>query len=340
MKPSAGKRRIAVLSIMHAMIDFLCAFAVYGIFRNPADLFSVYLIYNFCAFAMQMPLGLVLDKLRQKRADSFSKTVPVFFTVGGAALTLLGLFTGPVVLGLGNALFHTGGGVISMEEDDRCAFEGRGLGVFVAPGAIGLYLGAWVTSASRILIAAAAAGILGILTVLLLQTSDPKEEIHPAMPSLSNDVIPAGLCCLLVVILRGWIGLSVSIPWKKGFLLGLIAVLALASGKTAGGFLASKHGVKKTSVVSLVIAAVSYAFLFFLPAGLLALFAFNMTMPITLYLLAKKMKGMEGFAFGILTFGLFLGFILTHSLPEIPYLGTIGSVVSLGLLLGALKEKV
>ena len=215
---------------MHCMIDFLCAFAVYGIFRNPEDLFSVYLIYNFFAFALQMPLGIILDRLRQKRPSAFSKSAPVAFTITGIVLTLAGMFMNPAVLGLGNALFHSGGGVISIEEDDRCGYRGRGLGVFVAPGAIGLYLGAFVTGISRSVIAAIAGVILAVLVFLLLKTNAADAPLSSAVPSLSQDVIPAGICCLLVVILRGWIGLSVPMPWKTGFLTGLLAVAALASG--------------------------------------------------------------------------------------------------------------
>ena len=340
MSSDTGIKRIAILSIMHCMIDFLCAFAVYGIFRNPEDLFSVYLTYNFFAFALQMPLGIILDRLRQKRPASFSKSAPVCFTAAGIVLTLAGLFSHPAVLGLGNALFHTGGGVISIEEDDRHGYRGRGLGVFVAPGAIGLFLGAWVTGMSRLIIAGCAGALLAVLSVLLLRTSVPEEPLAAAAPSLSEDAVQTGVACLLVVILRGWIGLSVSMPWKTGFLTGLSAVLALASGKTAGGFLAADFGMKKTSVVSLAAAAVCYLFRASLPFGLLALFTFNMTMPITLYLLAKKMKGMEGFAFGLLTFGLFVGFVLTHQKALVlPELGTAGSLLSMALLAFCLKEE-
>jgi FSR family fosmidomycin resistance protein-like MFS transporter len=65
-----------------------------------------------------------------------------------------------------------------------------------------------------------------------------------------------------------------------------------------------------------------------------------MTMPITLYLLAKKMKGMEGFAFGLLTFGLFIGFVLTHQKALVlSELGTAGSLLSMVLLAFCLKEE-
>ena len=71
--------------------------------------------------------------------------------------------------------------------------------------------------------------------------------------------------------------------------------------------------------------------------GLVSLFLFNMTMPITLYLLAKEMKGMPGFAFGILTFALFIGYLpvlygYVRNVGPVP-LGLIASLLSLVLLL-------
>ena len=43
--------------------------------------------------------------------------------------------------------------------------------------------------------------------------------------------------------------------------------------------------------------------------GTLAVFLFNMTMPITLWAAARLIPGGKGFAFGLLTFGLFLGYL-------------------------------
>ena len=40
-----------------------------------------------------------------------------------------------------------------------------------------------------------------------------------------------------------------------------------------------------------------------------AVFLFNMTMPVTLWAVARIMPGAKGFTFGLLTFGLFLGFL-------------------------------
>ena len=96
---------------------------------------------------------------------------------------------------------------------------------------------------------------------------------------------------------------------------------------------------KKTITVTLILSAVFYAFSSKMIPGLLALFLFNMTMPLTLYLLAKNMPQMPGFAFGILTFGLFIGYLpvlygMIRNIPPYPF-GSICSAVSLFILISA-----
>ena len=68
---------------------------------------------------------------------------------------------------------------------------------------------------------------------------------------------------------------------------------------------------------------------------------FNMSMPVTLYLLAVNLPGLYGFSFGLLTFGLFLGFLPVYAGLVLPVsgrlLGMAGSLASLVLLTAAGK---
>ena len=125
-----------LLSLCHMGIDFLCVFSLYRIF---ADRYEAFLLYNFCAFALQMPFGLLIDII----SDRTRKTIlpGISFMFAGVILTVLGSFVSHIILGIGNALFHVGGGVLVIHEDDDHDLNGRALGCFVAPGAIGLILG-------------------------------------------------------------------------------------------------------------------------------------------------------------------------------------------------------
>lgn len=142
--------------------------------------------------------------------------------------------------------------------------------------------------------------------------------------------------CLTVVILRSYIGMAVSFSWKTTLFAGTIAVLAVVLGKVAGGFVAASIGIRRTVVVSLGLASICYLLSDYMIAGVAALFLFNMTMPITLYLLVQRLRRLPGFAFGALTFGLFLGFLPAYFGVKLPMsgciIGCVGSLVSLLLL--------
>ena len=87
----------------------------------------------------------------------------------------------------------------------------------------------------------------------------------------------------------------------------------------------ARFGGLRPAAICLPAAAVLYLFSGYMPAGAAALFLFNMTMPVTLYLLICKLPQYPGFSFGLLTFGLFLGF-----LPEYYGLRTLRSGSALG----------
>lgn len=72
--------------------------------------------------------------------------------------------------------------------------------------------------------------------------------------------------------------------------------------------------------------------------GVLALLLFNMTMPLTLYQLWLRWPQYPGTVFGALTFGLFLGFLPVALGWQIPVGGTVGSLMSLVLLLPVVRR--
>lgn len=330
----------APYAILHFLVDGLCAFAMFGTFSVRENWYLNVLLYNFCAFALQMPMGVVLDTLSRRKCER--KYEPSFgFAAVGVMLTCLGAVTHPVILGIGNALFHLGGGVGTIHEDGAKGWKGRGLGVFVAPGALGLYLGTLLAKGEvirmlpvLIVIGLVAVCCLGWCCYLML--SQKKMPATMAQANIEKDGLLLLLGCLVVVILRSYIGMAVGFSWKTTVLAGMIAVLAVVFGKVAGGFAAAGEGIRRTVVISLLLAAVCYMLSENMLAGILALFLFNMTMPITLYLLVQKLKGLAGFSFGLLTFGLFIGFLPTYLGMELlvddRVLGAVGSLLSLVIL--------
>lgn len=388
-------------SILHLLVDGACAMAMFGTFIPQDSGYFYILVYNFCAFALQMPFGVVLDALHAKeegrdgdvslenaKAGKKNGDLDAITAALGVVCTIAGAVTHPVLLGIGNALFHVGGGVGTIR-DDRIGMphEGGGerknrlitrLGVFVAPGALGLYLGTLLTQnggwklwfwAGSVLLLTLCGGMLYFClrrsagVSVFTETGGARgrgqsrapmrfryegrslpERVEPEERNrLPERVEPAAwsglrltVCCLIVVILRSYIGMAVLFSWKTGVLAGSLSVLAVAGGKMAGGFLSAWKGSLRTAAVSLIMAAVCYLLSASMPFGLAALFLFNMTMPITLYWMICAFPRMPGFAFGCLTFALFLGFLPVYFGVR-PFaagnvIGGAGSMLSLLLL--------
>ena len=326
--------RIGLLSLIHAGIDFLCAFSLYHSFVNE---YETFLLYNFCAFALQMPFGILIDIL----SKNTNKTIlpGKIFTLLGIVLTILGSYISYIILGIGNALFHVGAGVLSIHEDDDHDFKGRGLGVFVAPGAIGLILGSLFNqTTSYDMIHLVVSLLMLICALIILIDQEERELLVKGRKFIKDDkdLLFIILGCFIVVIIRSLTGLAISFSWKNTAFITFVSVLALALGKAVGGLLCARIGMKKTVIITLIISTITYFFADNMYCGLLALFFFNMTMPMTLYLLVQNMSDMPGFAFGILTFGLFLGYLpvlygyISNASPKI--LGTTNSFLSLIIL--------
>ena len=297
------KPLLALYSIAHFWVDLSCAFLAFRFLSGSPDFLLCLLLYNFCAFALQMPLGIWADGLNR---NGLLAAVGCGLTAAAFLVPLA--LPAAVVAGVGNALFHLGGGIDVLNAGERKA---AALGVFVSPGAVGLYVGTLWGGGAAVSALLPPAGLLalggGILllcrrTFGSLRSGNAPVEAEPAGGSWLP-LVPL----FLVVVLRSWMGLGQSFPWKAAW--GLPLVLALALGKAAGGFLMDAVGPRRAAGWSLGLAAALYLLSGAPLPGLLAVFLFNMTMPMTLWAAAKLLPGAKGFAFGLLTFALFVGYL-------------------------------
>ena len=141
---------------------------------------------------------------------------------------------------------------------------------------------------------------------------------------------------MLTIIIRSLLGMIMNFSWKDVPALSLLFVLAVVAGKALGGFLGDRFGYIKTAVISLSVALFAFVFSFdYWIAGIVAVLCFNMTMPLTLTAIASVSRQKYGFAFGLTTFALAMGFVPVvfgaNSWFSIPLLVG-GSLVSLILL--------
>ena len=326
---------VSVYSASHFLIDFACAFLMFRSISLSPDWYVCVLIYNFCAFAMQMPLGIVADKLNH---NSVFAGIGCILVVAAYGLTSLPLMA-TIVVGLGNGMFHIGGGVDIL---NICEKKSSALGIFVSPGAFGIYFGTILGRGSSqaafpIIIMLLASAAL----VFAVRRSEGVSYANNAPLSLRAApwVFAAALCMFLVVCLRSFVGLAVSFPWRSAGYWGLALVCASAFGKTLGGFLSDWIGPIRAAAYSLGLATLLFIIPQFPVAGVAAMLLFNMSMPITLWATAKIFPGAKGFAFGLLTFALFLGFAPVHLGVAAPlWLFALATAVSLALIICGLAK--
>jgi FSR family fosmidomycin resistance protein-like MFS transporter len=292
----------------HFLVDFACAFLIFHKTGDAGTLYISFLLYNFCAFALQLPLGLLADRFNRNAVCAASGCVLVAAAYGFDGLPV----AAAVIAGVGNGLFHIGGGIDVL---NSAGGKAGPLGVFVAPGALGIFLGKLLGKQNSI---HAAVIIIVLLTaaavILKLRYTKVRRFTSENAPVSFNNIgtltfFTAALCLFLVVCLRSYAGMTLAFPWTGDGNWGYALVLAVVLGKAAGGFLADRFGVARASAVTLI----SSAALFLLPGvplcGVAAVLLFNMTMPMTLWAVERLFPGAKGFAFGLLTFGLFLGFV-------------------------------
>jgi FSR family fosmidomycin resistance protein-like MFS transporter len=346
IKLKSSYTKVMLYSITHLLVDLACAYLLFLKIRGTPEWFVCVLLYNFCAFALQMPIGHLADRWNRNAVCAAVGCILVVIAYGCGSIPI----AAALIAGLGNCMFHVGGGIDVLNLSHK---KSGMLGVFVAPGAFGLYIGTiygkqGVDAAVYIVIAL----VLTSLLLLLLQYDSArtfKSENEPvsfrtaslAVTSSQNELkvaaaVGALVLMFLVVCLRSYVGLTLAFPWKGEGYWGIILISGVVLGKMAGGILADTFGILKTTVVSLGLSAILFLFFEYPIAGIVAIFLFNMTMPITLWAVSRILPGSKGFTFGLLTFGLFLGFIPVYLGLDSLFTGGLGfalaSVVSVALL--------
>jgi len=332
---------IYLLAALHALVDAACAAKLYSAAGSLTvmEISSWFLLYNLIAFSTQAILGGILDTVFHRQHLIAAVTGAVIVALG-AAFTLT-LPVSVCMIGLGNSLFHTGGGGYCLSVSRGKA---AGIGLFVGPGSLGLVLGTLFPAAKAFF--AAGLIILGIAVIYLVSTGDrfqmrkqtgalfvlsedkPQEDL-PLSP-WTRVMIAVFLC--LAVVFRAFGGSFPSYSWKKGVTAIIVAAIFVMAGKIAGGFACDKFGAVRTIIVSSLLAAVIIAFFpDNAPASLVGILALNMAMPVTLILLYRSMNKYPAFAFGLAASVLFPGALLGTMAGS--GMGTASSPIRTGLFI-------
>ena len=221
-----------VNSFAHFLVDALSVTTLFSDTSVP-DLMIPVILYNSMAFSTQCLVGLAVDALKRH----------AHITVLGMLIVIVGYFipAGLVVrvclVGIGNSMFHVGGGAITLEESGGRAWK---LGLFVAPGAFGVTLGTLfpdfgaVLASVLVLCAAALFYFYARKPATLQYIRD--EDLYPDMKM----PILAVLLLTIAVSVRAVGGTAVSFPWKSGAALAFVTTFFVFAGKAAGGFICDK----------------------------------------------------------------------------------------------------
>ena len=301
-----NKRLLTCNGLAHLLVDAVCAAAVLS--APPEELLRTALIYNSFAFSTQCLVGLVTD--RMGRCARITPLACLWVALAG--LLPLPWAARAAIIGLGNSLFHVAAGTVTLEDSGGKAAP---LGLFVAPGALGVFLGKAFPAARLILCA-----LLLLCAVPLYlegRLERPAPAPKPAAPGSPEK--PLSLCAVLLtlaVAVRAVGGAASGSAGQQSLWLAAVPVLLVFLGKSAGGFACDRLGSGKTALVSVPLAAA----LILLGGGSFAAdaagqFFLNLSMPITLYLLYRCLPDSPGFAFGLAASALWPGFLLGGLIP-------------------------
>ncbi|MEX1378300.1 MAG: hypothetical protein AB1Z23_12620 [Eubacteriales bacterium] len=327
------RRSLAIHTFAHFAVDFACFFVLFSTVSSGIEslqqLSIWFLIYNIIAFGLQFIVGYVCDTKREFPAA----LIGVIIAIVGLAFTKQ-IYIALVLVALGNAFFHVGGGIDSLVNAKGKMSRS---GVFVSSGTWGVALGTMAGSGGiSIAFPLAFLAVSGVLIYLFCSPAKinmKKSEFRVNAKSIS---ISLAIALIFVsVAVRAHTGFSIPMPWKSTTLLVLMSAFASFFGKFIGGFIGDRIGARLTGTGALLLSLPLLVFFNVNPwLCLLGIMLFNMTMPITLCAIAQYLEGYEGLAFGLTTLALLSGTFITYVylMPQ----GVIKYVIAVSIAISAL----
>ncbi|HUI91624.1 MAG TPA: hypothetical protein VLX68_05175 [Chitinivibrionales bacterium] len=307
---------LGIYSCSHGAVDATCAALAFGMVQvyplTSSQFITFIIIYNLLAFGTQPLFGWLADLIRDYRLTALAG-------MGLTALSLIAMRIHPalaiVMAGTGNAMFHVGGGAVSLAISPHRA---TAPGIFVAPGAIGIFIGAMVGRSGPVA-AWPFLVILGILFLATIFTGHPGIVIDETAnrPAVRLPVM-FGILLLFSIAVRSFAGFAAGAPYQAHHTVILLLVLAAVAGKALGGIVSDRFGWLAISVSALALAIPMLGFGWVNPVlavgGMVLL---QLTMPVTLTALWELFPRHPAFSFGLAAEALIIGAapLFTHYRP-------------------------
>ena len=241
-------------SLLHLMVDGVCAFAMFGSFltsqNQPMDFFAAQLLRLCTANAAWRSAGLQSAQSQKHRALSCgSPRCPVHPPRHNHPSGCAGDGQSPcfILAAVSAQSMRTTSSTGAAK--DSASLSHRGTGTVPrntrSQNGIAKYC---LWAVCILMLACCAAAFKQAKSKPHTAAAQTSIADNPQQPKIAG-ILP--LCCLLVVLLRSYLGMTVTFSWKTSMLGGLAAVLAVVLGKAAGGVLAARYGIVKVSTISL-----------------------------------------------------------------------------------------
>jgi len=304
------RRRAATpvqLGMMHALVDTAPALLLFGPLAREHVTFAqachFILLYNCLAFGLQLPLGWLADSFR-----AYKTAACVGLIACAAAFVLPGWGRVALVsVSIGNALFHVGGGALVMERSGGRATE---MGIFVAPGAVGVLLGIWLSDTGTPAQAGVALALMACAIFLFVQRMPALANVPSRRVARCSAVAGVALLALVVVV-RSLLGGAIAGAWRSSWTVTVLLGVAAVAGKVLGGVLADRIGYRVVAVGALLATLLIVHFTSTsAPAGAGAICLVQMTMAVTLAAAYRCFPARPA-----TVFGLFSAMLLVGALP-------------------------
>lgn len=257
-------------------------------------------LYHALAFGIQPIFGWAVDIACLARSAAW---------LGCLISSLALLFpTSPMLAialaGIGNAMFHVGGGAISLRLTPHRA---AAPGLFVAPGSAGLLIGMILAGIGQAVNAWLLAGSLVICVLMASLRVPDSKTVRGAKRHLGGlELVLAFI--LLSIALRSLLGFIVAFPWETRPIALVLLTIATVAGKALGGILADRWGWLRVAVGAVLAATPFLACVSMYPlAAIPGLLLLNLTMAVTLVAVAEALPSHPAFAFGLTPLALLLG---------------------------------
>ena len=295
----------ALFFIVHLILE-VTTFYILSNYMKTELYWLIALLFDFFAFVPQALVGYISDKYRN---INFGLIGVLLTTI---AAVLLGLNI-PVVLVVifltnGNCLIHVHGAESTLRTSNGKIFPAS---LFVSGGAFGIIIGRLLHMYHFSVIYVIIANILSFGIILFATRYKKYEEKVLKGYDFANKSIYYVLViilAILVVMVRSYMSYGIPMGWNKTIVEAVLLYIFMGLGKANGGLLVDNMGIKKTSILSTLVAL---PFLMFgdklMIVSLIGIMLFSMTMAITLAILVSVCPKRPGLAFGFTTIGLFFG---------------------------------